>query len=369
MINVDFSRKQTEIMRGVGIILIMMHNLMHSFSPVLKESEFYFDPWLIGRFFNILSDGSPTIVYDVISFLGWYGVPVFVFLSGYGLVRKYEYPQNGKRINFQKGESIKVREFLKRNWLKLFRLMFFGVLFFLCEELINCWMIHRVPTIESMVGILIPLTCMNDLIQFRFETIPGVYWYFGLTFELYILYAWIVNGKRPIWLWLLTALTFFSFIAVAISGGGSSVKIEEFLRHNFTGWMLPFALGIGIARNPRQNVLTILSFVILSLFLFLPSLKSIWTWQLTGVMAVVVIVLISVLFSYIPYWSVLWQWIGRLSAFIFVCHPIVRHFLGRYVFDIFVPGALPTATIEFTYILSTFLLAILYRFLTRKFLS
>lgn len=349
-------------MRGVAIVLIILHNLFHSFPTVLKESEFYFNASLIKRFFRILSEGSPTYGYDLLSFLGWYGVPVFVFLSGYGLVKRYEVSKPGGSGN----PSFDATSFLRRNWLKLLTLMALGVLIFLVEELIHCRMAGRPINTDTIIGILLPLTLLNDLVQFRFETIPGVYWYFGLTFELYVIYAYLVNGRSQKYLWLLTAVCYFLFINFSLDADKESVKIAEYLRHNFTGWLLPFALGVMTGRLNRMNIFALSAVTVVSLLLFFPSLRSAWSWQLTGVMAVIVVGAVSMLFSLIPYWKDLWIWIGKISAYIFVCHPIVRHLLGRYVFDIFTPGSLPTPAIILTYIVSILASAMIYRLIVRK---
>lgn len=369
-INIEFSRRQTEIMRGVGIMLIMLHNLFHFFPSILKESEFNYDTRLIKNFFRILADGSPNFIYDIISFLGWYGVPIFIFLSGYGLVKRYEH-SGTDRISgsISSPADFQPLPFLKRNWLKLFRLMFLGVMIFLAEELINCYATGRPANIDTIIGILIPLTSLNDLIQFKFQTIPGVYWYFGLTFELYLIYAWLVNRKRPAILWTFTILCLFTFLFLRKINGEDHWLIESYLRHNFTGWMLPFAAGVWIARHPRQKILMVALAIILSLVLFLPAIRKLITWQFADVMAVVIIIAVSLIFSKIPYWSDLWAWIGRLSAYIFVCHPIVRHLLGRYVFTMTTPGVSPTITITFVYIISVFLFAILYRYITNQFFT
>lgn len=356
------TRPQTEIMRGVAIVLIILHNLFHSFPTILKESEFYFNATLIKRFFKILSEGSPTFSYDVISFLGWYGVPVFVFLSGYGLVRRYGVSNPG----VSGIPSFDATSFLKRNWLKLLKLMSLGVLIFLVEELINCRMAGRPINSDTIIGILLPLTLLNDLVQFRFDTIPGVYWYFGLTFELYIIYAYMVNGKSQKYLWMLTAFCYFLFIFFSLDSGRESVRIAEYIRHNFLGWMLPFAFGVMTGRCNRINVYALIAISIASLFFFFASLRSVWLWQLSGIFAVIVIIGVSMLFSIIPYWSRMWIWIGKLSAYIFVCHPIVRHLLGRYIFDIFTPGSHPTIPIILTYTVSILAGALIYRLIVRK---
>ena len=74
-------------MRGVAILCIMFHNFLHLTLPTI-ENEFSFSELRTDTFVSSLSAQPAWALADVMSFLGWYGVAVFIFLSGYGLVRK-----------------------------------------------------------------------------------------------------------------------------------------------------------------------------------------------------------------------------------------------------------------------------------------
>lgn len=76
-------------MRGVAIVFIMLHNLLHLVIPTL-ENEFVFQIERTRFFMNEVFSGGVDVVQDIFSFLGWYGVAVFLFLSGYGLTLKYD---------------------------------------------------------------------------------------------------------------------------------------------------------------------------------------------------------------------------------------------------------------------------------------
>ncbi len=349
-VTIDFSRQQTEIMRGVSIVLIMLHNLLHLYPGVLRESEFFYDAGAISKFREILGSGDIIAHWeDILSFLGWYGVPVFIFLSGYGLTKRYS------------GQTFHTGAFIKRNWVKLVRLMSLGVFIFCVDQLITILSMEHPQGWKIFANFLIPLTCLNDIVQFKLDSIPGVYWYFGLAFELYVIYAFCVQGKRPVWLWVLTIL---SFIAVPLlwdwSPAWDPIKMQTYLRHNFTGWMLPFALGIWIARNPRLPIWGIVTGVLASVLLFVPSLESVWSWQLTSVFAVIIIAGISVLFDRIPGWCGFWIWTGNLSAYLFVAHPLVRHLTRFWTFGN--PGLMPNVVTCLLYVVAVFVAAWLYRF-------
>ena len=82
------SRNETTSMRGVAIVFIMLHNLLHWVLPT-KENEFSFSLERTQVFLERVVGLNSQLLLDVFSFLGWYGVAVFLFLSGYGLTLKY----------------------------------------------------------------------------------------------------------------------------------------------------------------------------------------------------------------------------------------------------------------------------------------
>ena len=75
-------------MKGFAIIFIMLHNFLH-INGFSKENETVFYLERTQMFFQNVLNQPLNVIGDVFSFIGWVGVPVFVFLSGYGLERKY----------------------------------------------------------------------------------------------------------------------------------------------------------------------------------------------------------------------------------------------------------------------------------------
>ena len=75
-------RRDALALKGITISAIALHNDFHLLPPI-KENEFYFD---LQRFFVFLS-GLREIAHAlqaVVSYLGHFGVQVFIFLSAYG---------------------------------------------------------------------------------------------------------------------------------------------------------------------------------------------------------------------------------------------------------------------------------------------
>lgn len=368
-VTLTIPRPTGEILRGFSILCIMLHNLFHLSPKMIQECEFSYSPSLTDSFLSVLRDGGPHLFYNLFSFLGWYGVPVFVFLSGYGLVQRYEL--SGRATIFRRkplsGQAPGFGEtslgFLVANWSKLFRLMILAVAFLVAEYIFYRTFYSPAPVRKRyLLGILLPLTSLNDLVQFWYSTYPGVYWYFGLAFELYVIYALLVNGRPAWWLWTLALVcTVAYFYFRECPPMGNPLKFEIYYRHNFTGWLLPFAAGVWLARHPRLPLWSVVTAVVLGVLLFIPLLSNLYTWQLSPLAAIVIILVLGIVSARVPLWRGLWVWVGQLSAFLFVVHPIVRQLFIHYV-D---PLREPRLAITLLDIALTFLGAILYRALLR----
>ena len=77
-------------MRGVAIIGIFLHNYCHWLGMAVKENEYTFTAGNCRRLLEVMTQRDWNLPVHLLSFFGHYGVPVFLFLSAYGLVMKYE---------------------------------------------------------------------------------------------------------------------------------------------------------------------------------------------------------------------------------------------------------------------------------------
>ena len=83
------SRTECNALRGMAIIGIFLHNYCHWLGPVVKENEYQFFKRNADWFSQVASNPDYLWPMHILSFFGHYGVPIFLFLSAYGLERKY----------------------------------------------------------------------------------------------------------------------------------------------------------------------------------------------------------------------------------------------------------------------------------------
>lgn len=345
----DINIQQSMIMRGMAICMIMMHNYCHLLEFTIGENESTYSKESAIDFFSQLTVYSNEWVYNLFSFLGWYGVPVFIFLTGYGLVRKYE---------DEESKPMEIRSFLLKNWFKLFALILPGVLFYIVFDLTCYCYSGKQEFIVNILDHLFLLTFLNDIIGLWFNVHPGVYWYFGFTMELYILYALVIYRRNNAILIIITVLSIaFQFVAYK-RWMGESESLLWWIRQNFAGWMMPFAFGILYARSkPISKKIRYLIYGV-SVLLFLPTMLDFILWQVSLLCAIILSIGVATISMKIPYWKDIWVSIGRLSPFIFAAHPIVRLiFLGHLT-----PLDSPNNLLFTCYILAVFLFAGIYKF-------
>ena len=90
MKNELLTRDECSAMRGIAILAIMLHNYCHFIGRIVQENEYQFFASNNDKLWQVLSNPDALLPVHLLSYFGHYGVPVFLFLSGYGLVMKYE---------------------------------------------------------------------------------------------------------------------------------------------------------------------------------------------------------------------------------------------------------------------------------------
>lgn len=82
----SLSKDESLALRGICITMIVLHNLIHNVVP-FHENEKWFNISNAEYFLNNITNHP---ILGSISYLGWLGVPMFFFLSGYGLQKNME---------------------------------------------------------------------------------------------------------------------------------------------------------------------------------------------------------------------------------------------------------------------------------------
>lgn len=340
------SRTECTALRGLAIIGIFLHNYCHWLGPVIKENEYQFFGKNAEAMGRAIHNFDELWVMHVLSFFGHYGVPIFLFLSAYGLVMKYEKgPSLITGANYFRGAW----DFVVQHFRKLWLMMFVGYAAFLMIDFITPG-----PHKYGFVDVAAQLLLVNNLLPTPDKVIwPGPFWFFGLMLQLYIFYRLLLYRRH--WGWTLGAMVLCTLIQMAC--GPESEELNRW-RYNFVGGMLPFGLGLLSARQPMlMNKPVAVCLTVISVLMIYSLSMSYFSWFLVP--------LFVCSFGYslvkvLPSWSMRpLVWMGEISAALFICHPIAR--------KIFIPisrhGDLYTGLL--IYIVTSIALALLFRAMLR----
>jgi peptidoglycan/LPS O-acetylase OafA/YrhL len=307
------TRTECTAMKGIAILGIMLHNYCHWLKGIARENEYTWLQWKNDRLMEVLQQPDELLPMHLVSYFGHYGVPVFLFLSGFGLVMKYE---RGNQ------PEASIWRFTRYNYLKLFRIFIVGFVFFTMLDAFTPG-IHRYLASE----VLAMLGMYANFLEHPSEVVwPGPYWYFSVTMQLYILYRMLFYRWRHwsivvvlmvgCWLWQVFYL--------------DDMEILERLRYNLVGGMLPFGMGVLAGRWPLNmgpSPTVHFPILIVSIFLIILMCFNIQSWLFVPALIVVgTIALVKLIPCQVMPYVV---WLGTVSAAIFVTHPIVRKIFVR----------------------------------------
>ena len=333
------SRAECNALRGLAIIGIFLHNYCHWLNPVVKENEYRFFRHNVDWFAQVTANPDLLWPAHILSFFGHYGVPIFLFLSAYGLERKY----GGTLPGIPGGEAATPHrtsghsataftwhgagQWIAYHFLKLFKMMIVGFVAFTIVDAVTPGRWHY-----TVLQIIAQLGMFNNLLPDPDHNIwPGPYWFFGLMLQLYIVYRLLLWRRH--WGWTAGLMTACLLVQLLL---GPESDILNRYRYNFMGGMLPFGMGLLFARYGERIILINLgtaalamSFVVTSFFIVSMSGNYVtWTF-VPAFVCYAAIYLVKLLrrFDGTTLGEALFRliaWMGTLSAALFVIHPVLR---------------------------------------------
>ncbi len=310
------TRAECAALRGLAIIGIFLHNYCHWLGPVVKENEYTFSQHNVDWLTAVMASPDGLLPAHLVSFFGHYGVPVFLFLSAYGLELKY-------------GRSLYAPafRFVAYHWKKLFSMMIVGFVSFTIVDAMTPGRWHY-----TLTQVVAQLAMVNNLLPDPDHNIwPGPFWFFGLMLQLYAVYRLLLYKRH--WAWTAGAMV------VCLGGQLAFAPESEALnwyRYNFMGGMLPFGLGLLYARYGNRiiltnlNTLSLLVSVVFCGFMVMWMSASYLLWSVVPLVVCILCVYVVKLLSQAarrPVCAWLMErlvWMGEISAALFVIHPTLR---------------------------------------------
>ena len=309
MKNEFLTREECTAMRGIAILAIMLHNYCHFIGKIVKENEYQFFNTHNEGLWQVITHPDTLLPVHLLSYFGHYGVPVFLFLSGFGLVMKYERKMQ---------EQVAIVPFIRYNYLKLLRMLIVGFVLFIIVDIMTPgrFQYHWYNVIAQLLMYINVLPTPDKIIW------PGIYWFFGLMLELYIVYRLLLYRQKN-WV-VITLVAVCWLLQVFCDPEGETLNR---IRYNFIGGMLPFGAGILVGRSidrfhcsMSRWLWAMVAVVVAALIFVMCFHYQSWLWIpiliIVGTIAIVKAMPLTVMS--------LMVWFGSISAAMFVAHPIAR---------------------------------------------
>ncbi|MBR6715215.1 MAG: acyltransferase [Prevotella sp.] len=324
------TRNECNALRGLAIIGIFLHNYCHWLGPIVKENEYQYFQKNVDALNVALTHPDSNLPLHLLSFFGHYGVPIFLFLSAYGLVMKYERKPDVSVSSHSSASVIKYQlsqiwDFIRYHYLKLFKMMIVGFVAFTMVDAITPGRFHY-----DFLGVVAQLLMFNNVLPTPDKIIwPGPYWFFGLMLQLYIVYRLFLYRRH--WGFAVALIIICEIIQLSCNPEGEALNRW---RYNFIGGMLPFGIGLLTARHGEPFTYQLSAIIIVpSIYMVFYFCDGFFNWTLvplaiifTNVCLVkllqpksnnIISSLLGAIFRFL-------QWMGSISAALFVCHPITR---------------------------------------------
>jgi len=304
------SKNDVNIMKGLGMLMIMFHNFFHFIPVGPGENEFSFSADNFKRFLHFTIAKPSDFIRFTSSYLGHYGVQLFIFVSSYGLYLAY------------RNKNISWMDFMKKRIMKLYPTLVLGIALFL---LLYIFQLQILPGLTIIKSSLLKLTLLFGFVPNEALTISGPWWFFSIIVQLYAIFPfllWILRRKGP------NALLVIVFLFIGISMildlyikiPGTSVYFT------FIGQMPVFCLGLYFAAQPQIKIsktIIVLSPVVFALgnvyqYAWYFSFIAITLILVTGVILLIPIIRKSAILN-----SFL-EFTGSISLFLFVVNGMLR---------------------------------------------
>lgn len=307
----SFTKQDTNIIKGVGILMIMIHNFFHIIPPAPGENEFLYSPDTLANFHDLLQTYPDKFVRYFFAYFGHYGVQLFIFISAYGLYRSYHQ------------KHMRYFPFLKKRVVKLYPTLAIAVILQLC---ILYFRDGGAVTGYEIKSSLLKLTLLFNFFPHQALSVNGPWWFFSLIFQFYLIFPFLLWVSKK---YGSTTLLVLGFLCLPIEYFFNPFLISHRLNINYTviGHMEVFCLGIFLADKKQiyfPKWLIGLATVIFILGNFNPV---VWLFSFSAI----TILMLSAFIVFLPplqrqkrIYTFL-NYTGGISLFLFVVQGMLRH--------------------------------------------
>lgn len=238
MKHTEFSKDDSLIIKGLAILAIMLHNFFRWVDPATGENEFGFAAHTVYKFTEQLTSQPQEFINIIFSYLGHFGVQLFILISGYGLTKSMlNKPQSWGAFM---GSRLK----------KIYPLLIVAILAFTIAKFI---IYKQMPAFGDWREIGRKLLFIHTLVPNSGLSVCGPWWFFGLIVQLYVFFPILLNLTQRYGTKILAGATLLSYIWIFTAIYNYDHFNGELLTmQNAPGHLPEFCFGIWLGLAPRK---------------------------------------------------------------------------------------------------------------------
>ena len=240
MIFNSLTKDDVLLYKGWAILLIVIHNFMHLF-PLPKEMEFYFVDDRFFIFIDFLARQPLEVIRGFFSYLGHFGVQIFVFLSAYGLSKRYQ------------KDKLVFKPYILKRLLTIYPQFLLAIVLFVALTIVKSGdLIYGMKIIYwNLDSYLYKLFLLSNFIKNEPLSLVGPWWFISFIFQFYLLFPWLLKGYQSLGSAFLLAIS-LAAISVCFFTGGFVGHVN--LYYTVVAHLPELCLGVYLARHDGSGV-------------------------------------------------------------------------------------------------------------------
>ncbi|MCK5856292.1 MAG: acyltransferase family protein [Bacteroidales bacterium] len=306
-----FSIEDSNIIKGVGILLIVFHNFFHWIRPFATENEFIFSIKGVNSLINGIQQQPLDAPNLILSFWGHFGVQLFLFISGYGLMKAYQ----NKTINWS--------SFVYKRISKLWPTFFFAI--FLFYSFVRVFYYDYDINMQVFGAYLLKITFLSNFVPQEVFSLSGPWWFYSMIVQLYLVFPFLLSLQKKYGNIALVGISVISYIILFFFNPWFIIHYSS-LYFFFLGNIPVFSLGMILASKGSFTYNRIYGIIALLVFGLSNFFLNIWYFsQLLFTIWMLALIYFSLLkgkrnsYAYKGF-----LFFGNISMYLFAIHGFLR---------------------------------------------
>ncbi len=327
LIDLNISKQTSLFLKGLAILIISLHNIIHKLPNLPIENEFSFSNKGAILFFTDSFFKEPF--YFVLSFLGHYGVQIFIFLSAYAFYIK-------KKSIF----NVSKKTFFRKRFFRISTALIIAIIAVsFLNVIIKLFIYDSIPIrtilngfIGTYIGGFLHLLAIQPFLPKGTPGGLGPWWFISFIIQFYLLLPYLlkINYTKTKCIILIIVSIFINFII-------TKYKLVNFnIFYTVLGHFPEIIFAFYYAkfiRHKKVNFILLTLFFLISTLIVLYCNSNAYLWYFANIPSIFCLLSLFLLFQKIvpKRGTTFLLFIGRISVFIFLLNGITRDFFINYM--------------------------------------